>query len=123
MTIEIINRNRYEHWQFKMSVTGKTFFQFLQSLFKFVGGFMHTLLADIFEIEFVVSLHADLLHFALRPMLLHFLFRKLVCLSKSLQLFVGWHTSTILQLAHIARGKAEPLCDLFDTPVIRFSLL
>src|SRR3989344_1384388 len=29
MTVEIINRNRHEHWQFKMTITRKTFFQFL----------------------------------------------------------------------------------------------
>src|SRR3989344_2997810 len=123
MTVEIIDGDSHEHRQFKMTIARKTFFQFFQPLLELTCRFVYALLTDIFNIKFVVTLHAHFLDLALRPVPLHFLYGKLVCLGESHQLFVGWNASTVLQLAYIARGKAEPFRHLFDTPIIRFSLL
>src|SRR3989344_7759696 len=122
MTIEIIDGDRYEHWQFEMAINRKRIFQFLEPLLKSACGLVYTLLADTFDVEFIITLHADLLDFAFGPTLPHFLLGELVGLGESGQLFLRWDASPILQLADIARRKTEPFGQLFYSPLIRFPL-
>src|SRR3990167_5984705 len=122
MTVEIIDRNRYEYLQFEVAINRKRIFQFLKSLLKSACGLVYTLLADTFDVEFIIALHADLLDFAFGPTLPHFLLGELIGLSESGQLFLGRNASPILQLADVTRRKAEPFCQLFNSPLIRFPL-
>src|SRR3989338_3231404 len=123
MTIEIIDGDHYEHWQLEVAFYRKRFFQFLKPLLELACGLVYTLLADIFDVEFIIALHADLLDFAFGPTLPHFLLGELVGLGESGQLFLRWDASPILQLADIARRKTEPFGQLFYSPFIRFPLL
>src|SRR3989338_9947410 len=120
MTIEIVDGDRYEHWQFEMAINRKRIFQFLKPLLKSACGLVYTLLADTLDVKFIIALHADLLDFAFGPTLPHFLLGELIGLSESGQLFLGRNASPILQLADVARRKAEPVCQLFNSPIFRF---
>jgi hypothetical protein len=66
-----------------MTITRKTFFQFLKPLLKFSGGLLHTFLSDILDVEFIITLHADLLDLPLSPLLPDLLLWELVRLSES----------------------------------------
>src|SRR3989338_9077881 len=122
MTIEIVDGDRYEHRQFEMAINRKRIFQFLKPLLKSARGLVYTLLADTLDVEFIIALHADLLDFTFGPTLPHFLLGQLVGLGESGQLFLRRDPSSILQLADIPRRKAEPLGQLFYSPIIRFPL-
>src|SRR3989304_5541293 len=118
MTIKIVDGDSYEHRQFEMTINRKRIFQFLKPLLKSACGLVYTLLADTFDVEFIIALHADLLDFAFGPPLPPLLLGELVGLGESGQLFLRWDASSILQLADIARRKAEPFCQLFFSPLI-----
>src|SRR3989344_8534574 len=122
MTIEIIYGDRYEHRQLEVAINRKRVFQFLKPLLKPACGLVYTFLSDIFDVEFIIALHADLLDFAFGPTLPHFLLGEMVGLGESGQLFLRWDTSPILQLTDIARRKTEPFGQLFYSPLIRFPL-
>ena len=106
MTIEIIDGDHYEHRQFEVAVNRKRIFQVLKSLLELACGLVYALLSDTFDIEFIIALHANLLDFALGPMLPHFLLGELIGLSESCQLFLRWDASPVLQLADVAGRKA-----------------
>lgn len=78
MVIEIINRNRHEHRQFKMAVNRKSIPQVLQSLFQFGSRLVHPFLADIFHVELIIGVHADLEDLCFGPTLLQIGLRQIV---------------------------------------------